>query len=305
MSESKNCRFVKNKINITMDIIKKSLNLKGTLISTDKALVMGILNLSPDSFFDGGRYNFPDSVQIQIEKMIEEQVDIIDIGAMSTRPGANIIEEEEEWERLKPILKIMKTRYSETFFSVDTIRAGIAEKAYCDFGAAMINDVSAGEFDKKMFEIIAKHQIPYVIMHMRGTPKTMQNNTNYQNLTQEIVSYFSKKLNNLNGLGINDVIIDPGFGFSKTIDQNYLLLNELEEFKIFENLLLVGLSRKSMVWKYLEISPDESLYATQVLNSFAVSKGANIIRVHDVKPAKHLVELYSKIQKCNMKNKSS
>lgn len=284
-----------------MDIIKKSLNLKGTLISTDRALVMGILNLTPDSFYDGGRYNSPDNVSKRIEKMIEEQVDIIDIGAMSTRPGANIIDEKDEWERLEPVLKIMKNRYSGTFFSVDTIRAGIAEKAYCDYGAALINDVSAGDFDNQMFKTIAKHQIPYVLMHMRGTPKTMQNNTNYQNMTEEIISYFSNKLYALSSLGINDVIIDPGFGFSKTVDQNYLLLNELEKFKIFDNLLLVGLSRKSMAWRYLEVSPDESLYATQVLNSFAVSKGADIIRVHDVKPAKQLVELCSKIKNAHEK----
>ena len=274
----------------------KTLNIRGELLLLHKPLVMGILNITPDSFYDGGKFSDIDKVKRGIENMLEEGVDIIDIGAMSSRPGAEMIDEKTEWERLEPVLKLINKYFTKIPFSIDTIRASIAEKSLRDYGAAMINDISAGNIDAKMFDTIAKYNVPYIIMHMRGTSENMQKNTEYGDIINEILYFFSEKINKLNQLGINDIIIDPGFGFSKTIEQNYFLLNNLDKFNVFELPLMAGLSRKSMAWKYLGITPEEALCPTQSLNTIAINKGVNIIRVHDVKPARQLVDMYCKMK---------
>jgi dihydropteroate synthase len=275
--------------------MEKFLNLKGDLVSCSNPLIMGILNITPDSFFDGGKHNSIDKAKERINQMLTEGVDIIDIGAMSSRPGAEIISEDEEWNRLEPILNMICKYYPNLKFSVDTFRSNIAEKSYCDFGASIINDISGGELDKNMLTVIARHNIPYILMHLRGNPLTMQKMTNYDDIIKELNLFFSKKINELNKLGVNDIIIDPGFGFAKTIEQNYFLLNNLDKLLIHNTPILVGLSRKSMAWKYLKINPSESLYASQSLNTIALLKGANILRVHDISPTKQLVDIYKKL----------
>lgn len=273
-----------------------TINLRGKLLELDKPIVMGILNITPDSFYDGGKYHKEGNSIDRITQLIEEGADIIDIGAMSSRPGAMLLEPEIEWERLEPHLIKISQKFPDTVFSLDTIHAKNAERAFCDYGISIINDISGGELDRNMFATIAKHNIPYILMHMRGTPKTMKKLTNYDNIIEELLLYFSKKINELNQMGVSDIIIDPGFGFSKTINQNYFLLNHLNSFKIMELPILVGLSRKSMIYKLLNISPAESLNATQVLNTIAVINGANILRVHDVKQAVEMVKIIEKLQ---------
>jgi dihydropteroate synthase len=215
---------------------------------------------------------------------------------MSSRPGAEIINDKEEWSRLEPVLSAILKDFSDKHFSIDTLRASIAERSVSDYGLSIINDISGGKFDKKMFETVAKCNVPYIIMHMIGTPENMQQNVNYDSIIDDIILYFSDKIQTLKSLGVNDVIIDPGFGFSKTIEQNYFLLNKLEKFKIFELPILAGLSRKSMIWKQLNLKPETALNGTSVLNTIALNNGANILRVHDVVEAKQCVELYHKTQ---------
>lgn len=269
----------------------KSLNIKGKLYQLESPMVMGILNITPDSFFDGGKYSNIDKAISQISEMLDFGVDIIDIGAMSSRPGAKIIDINTEWGRLEPILNQILKVFPELIFSIDTIRAEIAERCIVDYGAAMINDISGGEFDDNMFKLIANTKTPYIIMHMRGTPETMNSKTDYDDIIIDLVTYFSKKVKILRDYGVNDIIIDPGFGFAKSIEQNYLLLNKLQHLEILELPLLIGLSRKSMVWKYLGIKPEDSLSATQVLNTIAILNGANILRVHDVKETMQTIKL--------------
>lgn len=272
--------------------LKSTINCKGRIIDLAEPKIMGILNYTPDSFYDGGRYNLVDNAIKQVDKMLEEGVDFIDIGAHSTRPGAKMLTKEDEKNRLSEILNEIRSRFSpDLLVSVDTFQSEVASFVIEEFEVDIINDVSGGELDPNMFSVIAKYNVPYIMMHMRGNPQNMQNNTEYDDIVVDILKYFSSKIEKSKQLGINDIILDPGFGFSKTLEQNYELLNRLEEFCITELPLLVGLSRKSMIYKLLEISSNEALLGTSVLNSLALQKGANILRVHDVKEAKQVIEL--------------
>lgn len=257
---------------------------------------MGIINLTDDSFYSGSRATDLKSAEDKIVNMLDEGADIIDIGAMSSRPGSKIISPDEEWKRLEPILQMIKTKYNDKIFSLDTVHSEIAKKAVCDFGIDIINDISSGTIDDRMFNTVSELKVPYIIMHMRGKPENMQNLTKYNSLINDIIYFFSEKVRKLNAMGVNDIIIDPGFGFSKTIEQNYNLLNNLDKLSIFELPILVGLSRKTMIWKTLGISPELSLNGTTALNMIALNKFANIIRVHDVKEAKEVVNIYNSLK---------
>ncbi|MDD3685312.1 MAG: dihydropteroate synthase [Bacteroidales bacterium] len=258
---------------------------------------MGILNITPDSFFSGSRVFNAGEAEQRVFKMIEQGADIIDIGAMSTRPGSVMLSRDEEWDRLEPVLELVRTNFGKLVFSLDTVYATTARRAVEEYGVAIINDISAGEFDAEMFKTVAKLNVPYIIMHMRGTPETMQSMTDYDDMFGEIIYYFSEKIKTLNYLGVNDIIIDPGFGFSKTVEQNFELLDGFERFQIFEMPVLAGLSRKTMIWKTLGIGPDEALNGTTALNMAALMNGANILRVHDVKEARETIKLYGKLKK--------
>ena len=255
---------------------------------------MGILNLTPDSFFDGGAYNTSKRALQQVEKMVQEGADFIDVGAFSSRPGAKQITAEEEEARLFPVAKELVTRFPSVLFSVDTFRSHIAKKCL-DVGFAMVNDISGGE-DPKMFATVAQYKVPYILMHMQGTPEDMQQNPKYQDVVRELIYFFSEKIRQAYDAGINDVIVDPGFGFGKSLDHNYELLRHLEFFKQLETPLLAGVSRKSMISKVLNISPEDSLNGTTVLHTLCLKKGAHILRVHDVKAAKECITLVEKVQ---------
>ena len=274
----------------------KSINCRGKLFEFNHPKVMGILNFTPDSFSDGGKYSTLSTAVSQVEKMLEEEADIIDIGAISSKPGALSLDSKTEKERLKPLLKELSFKFPNTIFSLDTFRSEIAEWAVKEFNISIINDISAGELDSKMFTTISKLQVPFIMMHMQGTPVNMQNAPKYANVTQDVIKYFSKKLFELKQLGVHDIIIDPGFGFGKTMEHNFQLIKGLEFFKIFDQALLVGVSRKSMIQKSLNVNVDKALNGTTILNTIAISKGANIIRVHDVKEAKQIIKIYSHIE---------
>ena len=259
--------------------------------------VMGILNITPDSFFAGSRKQSEEEIRKRIMQIVEEGADIIDIGAYSSRPNAAFVSEEEEMSRLDFALPIVFEMYSDAIVSIDTFRANVALQCIEKYGAVIINDISAGNLDNKMFDIVADLKVPYIIMHMQGTPQTMMQRTIYNNLQQDIFLYFSEKINRLHRKGVNDIIIDPGFGFSKTTNQNYALMNCLEDFCIFERPILVGLSRKTMIREILKNSPEESLNGTMVLNTLALTKKANILRVHDVKETVEAVKLFDKLCK--------
>lgn len=273
----------------------QTLNIKGELISLEEPLVMGILNVTPDSFYEGSRKQTETDIRNRIEEILQEGGAIIDLGGYSSRPDAQDVSPEEEMERLCLALRILRDEYPKTMVSVDTFRADIARRCVEEYGAAIINDISGGELDAAMFPTIADLHIPYIIMHMRGTPKTMQQHCDYQNLTADILLYFSKKIEQLHLMGVNDVIIDPGFGFSKTLEQNYELMRHLADFSLFEKPLLVGISRKSMIYKLLGGTPAESLNGTTVLNTYALLNGANILRVHDVKAAVEAVRIFKQL----------
>lgn len=280
-----------------IDAIKNiTSNIKGTLMDFSVPKVMGILNVTPDSFYAGSRKQTEKDIVERIRQIREEGADIIDIGGYSSRPTANFVSEQEEMDRLEFALKIILREAPNSLVSVDTFRSGIARRCVEEFGAAIINDISAGELDPKMFETIAQLQVPYIIMHMRGNPQTMMDYTQYDDLMQEILLYFAKKTVQLHQLGVNDIWIDPGFGFSKTTEQNYRVLEKLEEFHIFELPVLVGFSRKTMIRKVLGTTAEESLNGTTALNMFALTKGAQILRVHDVKEAVQTVRLFTQIQ---------
>ncbi len=278
---------------------KRSLNLKGNLISLTEPIVMGILNVTPDSFFDGGRYQKINDVENQIRKMIAEDVDIIDVGAFSSRPGVQIISQEDEWQRLFPVLELIAKKFPDSIVSVDTFRAEIARRAVENYSVAIINDISAGELDAEMFSMIARLQVPYIIMHMRGTPQNMQKNTTYKHLLKEILNFFAKKNQALRLAGVKDVIIDPGFGFGKSLAQNYEILTKLDVFRMLEIPLLAGISRKSMLWKLLDVTPDKALNATTAAHMVALQKGADILRVHDVKEAKQVIKIFQMTNDAN------
>ena len=263
----------------------QTLNIKGQLFRLDEPLVMGILNVTPDSFYEGSRKQTDADIRNRIEEIIREGGDLIDLGGYSSRPDAREVSPEEEMARLRSALKILRDEYPDMPVSVDTFRADIARRCVEEYGAAIINDISGGELDPAMFAAVAALRVPYILMHMRGTPQTMQSHCDYANLTADILQYFARKVDQLHLLGVSDLIIDPGFGFSKTLEQNYELMSHLEDFRLLEKPLLVGISRKSMIYKRLDCTPAESLNGTTVLNTYALLHGANILRVHDVKAA--------------------
>lgn len=272
----------------------KTLNLGGRLLDLSIPKVMGILNVTPDSFYDGKRYETLDAAIAQAEMMVAEGVDVIDVGGYSSRPGAEHISEEDEWKRVIPVVKEIHTRFPNCPISIDTFRVSVAEKAV-DAGALLVNDISGGDLDANMFSWVAVKKIPYVLMHMRGTPQTMTQQVDYQHLVKELIDELHSKVHRLTQLGVKDLIIDPGFGFAKTAEQNFELLAQLEHMQIFERPVLAGLSRKSMVWRTLQITPDEALNGTTALNMVALQKGASILRVHDVAAAKQCIQLHLKL----------
>lgn len=269
---------------------------KGKLIELSSPLIMGILNITPDSFFDGGMYLDKDVIQQRVCQMVKDGADIIDVGAYSSRPGAKHIAEKEELDRLNLALEIIRKEFPEIVVSVDTFRANVVKHVVQEFEVDIINDISAGEMDSAMFETIAQLNIPYILMHMKGIPQDMQRNPSYaDDVVFEVVDYLANKIVHLNKIGVHDVILDPGFGFGKTIDHNYELLSRLHELKMFELPLLVGISRKSMIYKLFNNLAKDALNVTTALNMLALEKGASILRVHDVKEAKECVMVYNKI----------
>lgn len=271
-----------------------TINCKGQLIDLSKPKVMGILNITPNSFFDGGKYTSDEEIIAKVQKMLNEGATFIDVGAYSSKPSAEFVSEEDELSRIVPVVQLLVKHFPTVLLSIDTFRSEVA-RVCIENGAAMINDISAGNLDDKMLEVIAQYQVPYIMMHMRGTPQTMQSMTEYEDLVKEILFYFSEKMSHARSLGINDLIIDPGFGFAKTIEQNYEIMQKLALFQNLELPILIGISRKSMIYKALEINADEAMNGTTVLNTIALTKGAHILRVHDVKEAVECVKLYEKL----------
>lgn len=276
-----------------------TLNCNGKLVKLDTPKVMAIINLTPDSFYQDNRFADQEQAIAQIRKAIDDGADMIDLGAYSTRSGAENISEDEEWNRLEPVLKLARQLFPEIIISIDTFRSSIAQKSVELYAADIINDVSGGSLDPKMFKIIGKLKVPYIVMHMRGTPQTMQNQTNYNDLMKEVLFFFSGAIKSLTESGAHDIIIDPGFGFAKDLDQNYELLARFDELQILEKPILCGLSRKSMIYKLLGSSPSEALNGTTVLNTIALQKKASILRVHDVKEAVETVKIFNQLNRFN------
>lgn len=274
--------------------MKKYLNTGGKLLDCSAPKVMGILNITPDSFYDGGKYQNENDLFSHAGKMIEEGASIIDIGAQSTRPGAAQIPPGEEWNRLAKPLRQLRNLFPDIVISVDTFYSSIAEQAVAE-GADMINDISGGTMDSRMFEMVAGLKVPYVLMHIQGTPQTMQEKPAYKNVVNEVMNYFASRVHTLVSHGVTDIILDPGFGFGKTLEHNFELLADLELFKALGRPLLAGFSRKSMVNKVIRTKPEDSLNGTTVLNTIALQKGISILRVHDVKEAVEAIRLTSKV----------
>ena len=272
---------------------KTTINCKGKLIDISSPIVMGIINVTPDSFNDGGKNSSVETAINQVRKHLEEGATVINIGGYSSRPGADEVTEQEELNRTIPIIEAVLTAFPDAIISIDTFRSNVAKKAI-EAGAAIINDISAGDLDDNMFSVVAEKQVPYILMHMQGTPETMQDNPNYKNIIQEITYYLSEKINMLRKKGVNDIIIDPGFGFGKTLEHNYEILGKLNNFQLLNVPALAGISRKSMIYKLLEISSKESLNGTIAANIIALRNGANILRVHDVKEASECIRLDNK-----------
>ncbi len=275
--------------------MKKTINIQGTLLDLSVPQVMGIINITPDSFFSASRKQSANEIINRCRQILDEGGTMIDIGAQSTSPSSSFLTAEEEAARLMPALKLIRREFPHAILSVDTFYADVAKQSVEEFGINIINDISGGRIDERMFPVVAQLQVPYVLMHMRGVPQTMQQLTDYDDFIQDIIYYFSERKAKLNLLGVNDVIIDPGFGFSKTLSQNYELMAYLKYFHIFEEPLLVGISRKSMICRLLGTSPEESLNGTSVLNTVALLSGAAILRVHDVKEAMECVKIVEKI----------
>ena len=272
-----------------------NINCNGNLIDLSTPKVMGILNVTPNSFYDGGKHKEINSIIHQVDKMLSEGADFIDIGAYSSKPSAEFVSEEEEIKRLVHIIKELVETFPTIILSVDTFRANVA-RASVENGVAMVNDISAGLLDDKMLETVADIKVPYIMMHMRGNPQTMQSLTDYNDIVKEMIFYFSERIQKARSFGISDIIIDPGFGFAKTLEQNYEVLHKMELFSMLELPILAGISRKSMIYKVLESSPQEALNGTSVLNTIALQKGAKILRVHDVKEAVECIKLVSKLK---------
>ena len=274
------------------------INVNGRLMDLSEPQVMGILNVTPDSFYTGNRGVTERSIIDRLHQILDEGASIVDIGAYSSRPGADEVSTEEEMRRLRTGLELVRKHHPEAIVSVDTFRADVAKMCVEEYGVAIVNDISAGQMDEQMFATIARLGIPYIIMHMKGTPQDMQNNPQYDHFLKEVFYYFSEKVQRLRDLGVKDIIIDPGFGFGKTLEHNYELMNHLKEFSLFELPLLVGVSRKSMIYKFLGITPEEALNGTTALNTIALLKGANILRVHDVKEAVESARIVEKMKSC-------
>jgi dihydropteroate synthase len=269
-----------------------NINIRGELYSLESPKVMGILNLTPDSFYDGGKFSSEKKIITHVVSMLENGMDILDVGGYSSRPGAKNISVKEEEKRVIPILKHLRKEFKDLIISVDTFRSEIARKSI-ENGADIINDISAGEIDEEIMNVVSQYNIPYVIMHMKGDPQTMQKNANYDDVCREIISYLAQRVKKAREFKINDLIIDPGFGFGKTLQHNYEVLSNLHLFEMIDLPLLVGFSRKSMITKALEIEKEFALNGTSVLNTIALMKGAKILRVHDVKEAKECINLYN------------
>ena len=277
----------------------KYINVNGELMNLEEPQVMGILNITPDSFYKASRKQTEEAIRERALQIINEGASIIDVGAYSSRPSAKNISLEEEMDRLRYGLRIINDTIPNAVLSVDTFRADAARMCVEEYGVAMINDIASGEMDENMFETIAHLGVPYIIMHMKGTPQTMQVDPNYDNLLKEVLEYFAHKVGKLQELGVKDIILDPGFGFGKTVTHNYELLAAMDEFKIFEMPILVGVSRKSMIYKLLGNSADEALNGTSVVHTLALERGANILRVHDVKEAVEVIRIVNKMKEAN------
>lgn len=272
-----------------------TINVNGQLIDLSRPQVMGILNVTPDSFYSGSRKQTEWEIRERVEQIVNEGGQIIDIGAYSSRPGADDVSEEEEMRRLREGMKIVKELAPDMPASVDTFRANVAKMCVEELGVGIINDISGGELDKDMFKTVAKLDVPYILMHMKGTPQTMQQAPHYDDLMKEVMMYFAEKVQKLRDLGQKDIILDPGYGFAKTLDHNYQLLRQQEMLQVFDLPLLVGISRKSMIYRLLDTCPQEALNGTSVLNTIALQKGANILRVHDVKECVEVVKIVRKM----------
>ncbi|WP_321289880.1 dihydropteroate synthase [uncultured Sunxiuqinia sp.] len=275
---------------------KHTINVNGQLIDLSNPVVMGILNVSPDSFFDGGKYVIEDAILQRAEQMLEEGVSIIDIGAVSSRPGADAISTKEELTRLLPAVTAIRKRFPEAPISIDTFRSWVALRVIDECGDCIINDISGGDFDEHMFDTVGKLGMPFILMHMKGTPQTMQDDPQYDDIIKDISKYFSEKVRKLTKAGVKDVILDPGFGFGKTLENNYDLLNRLDSFKVFQLPVMVGMSRKSMIQKLLGVDAEQSLGGTITANTMALLGGADILRVHDVKDAVESVKIFTKLK---------
>lgn len=276
-------------------LIPYTLNVRGHLLDLSEPQVMGILNVTPDSFYAESRMKTEEAIRRRVRQIVEEGGSMIDVGAYSSRPGADDVSADEEMARLRRGMKIVREEAPEIPVSVDTFRADVAKMCIEELGADIINDISGGELDKEMFHTVAKLGVPYILMHMKGTPQTMQEAPHYDDLMKEVMLYFSEKIQQLRDLGQKDIILDPGYGFAKTLDHNYELLVHQEMLSIFELPLLVGVSRKSMIYKLLGCTPDEALNGTTALNTIALQKGASILRVHDVKEAVEVVRIVTKL----------
>ena len=271
------------------------INIKGSLLNLTKPRIMGILNLTPDSFYDGGLYDSEKKIDNQVAKMIDEGADIVDIGGYSSRPGAKEISIDEEIKRVVPTIKFLKKKYPDLILSIDTFRSEVAQNCL-DLGVDIVNDISAGCIDEKILDIVSKSNCPYIMMHMRGNPQNMQNKPEYKNVIKELISFFAKRIYLAREKGIVDIIIDPGFGFGKTLDHNYTIMKKIENFKQLDLPMLVGISRKSFITNYLNIDKKDSLNSTTAINMYFLDKQINILRVHDVKEAKECIMLYEKIK---------
>lgn len=282
-----------------MDVFarKKSLCINGILYDLSEPLIMGILNATPDSFFDGGSYPDPGAITARVGRMIEEGAAIIDVGGVSTRPGADTVSEGEEIRRLSGVMEVVRKSFPDIAVSIDTFRSAVARRMVMDFGAGIINDISAGNLDPGMTETIAELQVSYIAMHMQGTPQTMQADPRYDDVVDDIIRFFAEKTAEMRRMGINDIIIDPGFGFGKTVDHNYTLAGRLEEFGLLGMPIMAGFSRKSMICRLLKVSPEKALAGTMALNAIAVLKGVDILRVHDVGEAHDVVRVAGYLKK--------
>ena len=274
-----------------------TLNLSGRLVSLEKPLVMGIVNVTPDSFFAGSRIDGAKALGERLDTLVREGAALADLGAYSSRPGAEEVSPEEERRRLRPALQILRDEYPDLPVSVDTFRSDVARMAVEEYGASMINDISGGGLDPAMYRTMTELQVPYILMHMKGNPKTMQQQASYSDVTLEVIDYFAQRVGQLLELGVHDIILDPGFGFSKTTAQNYELLAQLGSLvEAFTQPLLVGVSRKSMIYRPLGITPEEALSGTTFVHALALERGAKILRVHDVRPAVEAVQLYEELR---------